>query len=122
GEASLNLMLAQVSVDAMTAQLSTLESEMNLAAVRSVVADARLLEVEGSLDEIQSAALVTLDTAASALMAATVVTEQESATAVAANVEHGALTSGVAVAQNSLQAAMAVSASTLADLQAIHQL
>ena len=122
GEASLNLMLAQVSVDAMTAQLSTLESEMNLAAVRSVVAEARLLEVEGSLDEIQSAALVTLDTAASALMAATVVTEQESATAVAANVEHGALTSGVAVAQNSLQAAMAVSASTLGDLQAIHQL
>ena len=56
------------------------------------------------------------------LTAAIAATEQASAVAVATNVEHGALTSSVVVAQDSLNAAMAVSASTLADLQAIHQL
>ena len=122
GEASLNLMMAEVSVEATTAQLSTLESEMNLAAVRSVVADARLLEVVESLDEIQSAALVTRDVAMNVLTAATVVTEQASDAMTAVDVAHSALTSSVVVAQDSLNAAMAVSASTLADLQAIHQL
>jgi Ca2+-binding RTX toxin-like protein len=118
GEANLNMMLAEVSVNATTANMAMTSLNVTYARVIKALADENVVTVEGSLSAVQAAAIAARQESQTALDAAIARMGEVSDEAVAVNVEFNSRAGGVTLANQAVLAAVAMKDTALMNLAA----